>query len=249
MSVRFSIGALLALLALSLLPILLMRSSPTATAGHSGQYVAPGAPWTGSWGYRQSSSCSGSASWSDTVPTGHHYFNGDFGVDYYGCTGTVGRFYSWDPYVPGSNSSHGVVGASPGGSCSDTEDWEGWGYKIKLYDYYNSYRGDYWLLHVHDIGYADGVMWGAFGNPPYVLANNETMTFGKLIGFTYVWNPSEPTSCYNVSTSGGAHWHLEIDNAIGHYACFYQRNPGTGLSAADYLGLAGANTATQNTAC
>jgi hypothetical protein len=114
MSVRFSIGALLALLALSLLPILLMRSSPTATAGHSGQYVAPGAPWTGSWGYRQSSSCSGSASWSDTVPTGHHYFNGDFGVDYYGCTGTVGRFYSWDPYVPGSNSSHGVVGASPG---------------------------------------------------------------------------------------------------------------------------------------
>lgn len=83
---------------------------------------------------------------------------------------------------------------------------------------------------------------------PYILSQYETMYFGYLIDFTYKFGYS---SCYQVNTDGGVHWHLEAGNAsaVGNYACFYARPAGTALYGADYLGLVGANTTTVDTAC
>lgn len=142
--------------------VVLSDSNPVSAWSTS--FVAPGAPYNGSWGYRSSSSCSGSASDSTTVPPSHHYFNGNFGVDYYACSGTPGKFYSWDPNVPGnSNASHGYV-TSVGGSCSDPQDWKGYQYRIDLYNNTGGNRGMYDIMHVYQFGYSDGVLYGAYNS-------------------------------------------------------------------------------------
>lgn len=223
-------------------------SLPTpARAGHSGTYVFPGAPFTGSWGFRAADACTSGGSDTGTVPPAHHILTGGhFGLDYFGCSGTVGRFYAWkDSGV----TTYGKVTAKLG-SCSNPNEYKGQHYEIALYNG-TVQRGDYDTAHVHTIGYADGVIWGAFGNPPYELYVNQTLYFGTLIGFT----TSEwlSTDCYAVNNSGGAHWHLQVANippaSIEHYASYYSRPAGTQLYAADYIGISGANIYTYNTAC
>jgi hypothetical protein len=95
-------------------------------AGHSQSYIAPGMPFHGSWGYRfgpnwATTECPSfnPSNDSSTVPPSHHRpAGGHFGVDYYACTGTVGRFsaYNW-----GSGTLYGQVGGKQG-SCLDTND-------------------------------------------------------------------------------------------------------------------------------
>lgn len=215
-----------------------------AWAGHSESYMVPGMPYDGSWGYR-TAGCGGSSGYdSTTVPSAHHRpGGGHFGVDYYGCPGTIGRFYAWNW---GSGNGYGLVGEKKG-SCADTQVWRGHHYRIDLYNGEGN-RADYRTLHVDDVGFADGYFWGAFGNPPYQLYQNQAIYWGTLIGWTkqYAWN-----TCYQVNNARGTHWHLELanDSSVGHYACFYSRPAATQMWASDYLGIGGANVMTVNTAC
>jgi hypothetical protein len=185
---------------------------------------------------------------SSTIPPNHHRTaGGHWAVDFYGCPGTVGRFYSADLAQP-PRSSWATVGAKLG-SCEDTLDWKGHHYRLDLRNP-EGRRGYYRVLHVDDIGFADGVHWG-FGNPPYQLYQNQQVNQGQLIGFTTRrWGKS---SCYAVNNDLGVHWHLEVANSpevgSGHFSCFYFRPAGTRLWAQDWLGITGANGTSLNFAC
>jgi hypothetical protein len=220
-----------------------------AIGSHSESFVVPGMPFDGDWGYRGTNSCGGGDPANDSTtipPTHHHPGGGEFGVDYYACTGTPGRFYSWN--LGSTGSTYGVVGEPPKGSCLNANEYKGRHYRIDLYNPEGK-RGEYRALHVGDLGYADGVLWGSFGNPPYTLSNAQTVYFSTLMGFTDQFGTA--SGCYDVNNAWGAHWHLEMANTIGagHYACFYSRAVSAALYGADYFGIAGANMTSPNQAC
>lgn len=243
MSIRSRLAirlGLCALLSAASAGVAFVATPDRATASHSFYYVAPGAPFTGSWGYRTSSSCSSAGYEYSTVPPYHAIYRAQFSLDYYGCSGTPGRFYPWNVETGQHSDVWGQV-LEEQGSCADTSDWKGWGYRIGLYQSTGGQRGDFFLLHVHDAGYDNGVFYGLFGNPPYQLYHNEILGFSALIGFTYQFGN---TSCYQVDYNSGTHWHMEAGNAaaVGHYACWYGPRPaGTALYEQDWLGITGAN--------
>ncbi len=224
-----------------------MAGTAPVRSSHSESFVIPGMPFDGSWGYRSAATCPNGdpANVSTTVPpTHHHPGGGEFGVDYYGCPGTIGRFYSWNTGSP--DPTWGKV-LERKGSCLIPNEYKGHHYRIGLYNPQGE-RGEYRALHVADVGYADGQIWGGL-NPPFVLSVNQTLNYGSLMGWTARFGAA--TGCYDVDNDWGAHWHLEMANTIGsgHYACFYSRPAGSPLWGADWFGIAGANASQPNQAC
>lgn len=237
----------LALLSGAVVLVGILVSVQPALGAHSESFVVPGVPFDGSWGYRYAASCPvvDPPNDSSTVPRTHQRpAGGDFGVDYYACTGTPGRFYAlnW-----GSGNTYAYVGEKKG-SCVNQLEFKGFQYRLDLYNGEGK-RGEYRTLHVGVVGYADGVMWRSFGNPQFELSVGQLLVGGSLIGFTGRWGAA--SSCYDVNNDYGAHWHLEAANAseVGHYACFYYRPAGNQMWASDSVGITGANITTVNTAC
>jgi hypothetical protein len=174
---------------------------------------------------------------TDTYPTAHGQpYGGDWSTDYYAVAGTAGalRISSSAGYAVS-----GYVLEQPKTSCLNPNYWAGWKYKIRIDDSSLGARGWYVVSHVSE--------YNGPGNP-YYLSMGQTIYNGTHIGWTAWWQQPAAGTCYQVTTSAGVHWHVEMYNYT-HYSCFYPYVRGQSLTTSNVLGAVGANGTGKASAC
>lgn len=173
-----------------------------------------------------------------TPPTHHRPYGGDWGLDFYAVPWTAGRF--WTTHSAGL-SKYGKIAANFS-ACLSPGDSAGLAYKIDIYDSTGK-RGRYIQAHVNPFD--------SFGSP-YMLPIGTTLGNGALLGHTYQFAYS---GCYQVMTTAGVHWHLEMSNLGGvptpsHRACWWPTySLGGSVSYTSALGAIGSNATSYDQPC
>lgn len=153
-------------------------------------------------------------------------------TDYYASPGTRGDFR----ITPGSGNGYGTI-LSNGSACADPNLQGGRAYKFDVGDTTYGIRGKLAFGHVSDINPATGVQ--------FTVSPGSTVYNGQQLG----WTKQFPYStCYQVSTSAGVHWHVEMYQPT-HYSCFINWAANATLTTANTLGRIGSETLTARTAC
>ena len=211
---------------------LLLPSSKTAESGHFTNWLNLQAPYAGYWNKTICPDPGDPYTPQCAAPQNHHRpWAGDWATDFYQTPGAAGSFR-----IANSNggTAYGYLPSPPGSSCSGST-WAGYAYKFSVYDG-TGQRGWYLLAHVSG---SNGI------DPEYVLGQYTTVYNGTFVGYTAFWGTS---TCYNVTTFGGVHWHVEMSQPT-HYACWKPWSPGSSLGVTDMLGAVGSNALSAGASC
>ncbi len=191
-----------------------------ASANHYTNWMNIWAPFSGIWNPFDD---------DDVDPENHHTpWGGDWATDYYKTPGNTG-------YLGVTNSNSGTAygyiydGGNDQSSCDEWWDWAGYAITIQIYDDYLN-RG--WLVYAH-VDATDSL------NSSYFVPEETQLYPWYFVGRTKQWTNSD---CWQVTTSSGVHWHVEMNNSGTHNACYsYEQQVNLSLTTGDTLGAVGSN--------
>jgi hypothetical protein len=193
-------------------------------ASHFTNWLTIQAPFDGYWNKTICSDPMDPYSPQCAAPEEHHKpWGGDWATDYYQTPGAAGSFRIANS---AGDTAYGYLPYPAGSSCGGST-WAGYAYNISVYDG-SGYRGFLVLAHVSGSNGIGG---------EYVIPQYSTLYNGNFVGYTTCWGTS---TCYNVTTFSGVHWHVEMGQPT-HYACWAPWSPDAHLGVSDMLGAIGSN--------